>query len=196
LLSYGFEETAGAQLHDASGLGNDATFKGAKRATGRHGRALTFDGKHVVTLPAAATADIARVFTLEAWVKPQSTPAKRSAVLFGPGGAFALFAGDASARPGSIPAASVKSKLKPLASRRWTHLAVTYDGRRVTFFVNGTTREQRTYGSAAAASRAGTALLGGTGARGQSFKGELDDVRMYSRALTPAEVQADMNAVI
>jgi hypothetical protein len=36
----------------------------------------------------------------------------------------------------------------------------------------------------------------GTGGDGDPFKGALDDVRLYGRALVAAEIQADMNTAV
>lgn len=38
--------------------------------------------------------------------------------------------------------------------------------------------------------------LGGNGLWGEYFRGRLDDVRIYNRALSTAEIQTDMNTPI
>ncbi len=73
-----------------------------------------------------------------------------------------------------------------LRSRRWSHLAVTYTDSRVRVYVNG-----KLVSSRRARSRLGMISLGGRG-----FKGQIDDVRIYRRALAGAALRADMRSPI
>ena len=74
----------------------------------------------------------------------------------------------------------------------WSHLAVTYDGGVVRLYVNGSEVSSR--------STAGTIRqtpdplwIGGNQPYGEYFDGEIDDVRVYDRALEPAELRAEMS---
>jgi hypothetical protein len=42
----------------------------------------------------------------------------------------------------------------------------------------------------------GALRFGGNGVWGEWFQGRLDDVRLYNRALTTAEIQGDMNTPV
>jgi len=76
----------------------------------------------------------------------------------------------------------------------WTHIAFTYDGANVTGYVNGAVKLQKAETSSIQAR--GTPLrLGVDGALGQGYKGNLDEVRIYSRALSQSEIQADMQTI-
>ena len=82
-----------------------------------------------------------------------------------------------------------------LALNAWTHLAVTYDGSNLRLYVNGTlVRTTAMSGSMAAST--GVLRLGGNSVWGEWFSGLMDDVRIYNRALSTAEVQADMNTAV
>jgi hypothetical protein len=74
----------------------------------------------------------------------------------------------------------------------WTHLAGTYDGSTLRLYVNGNQVAAQTV---SAAIRTSTAPLriGGNSIFGQFFRGRIDEVRIYNRALTPSEVQTVMN---
>ena len=81
----------------------------------------------------------------------------------------------------------------------WTHLATTYDGANLRYYVNGvlvgTTAGTGTINAANGALRIGgnnSAPLG----QGEWFKGLIDEVRIYNRALTAAEITGDMTAPI
>jgi len=77
----------------------------------------------------------------------------------------------------------------------WTYEAFTYDGATMRLYINGT----------AVASRAATGAIqtttsplwiGGNSPYGEYFQGMIDEARVYNRALTQAEIQADMNAPV
>jgi hypothetical protein len=76
VAAYGFEEAAGTQVVDSSGVGNPGTTSGPTRTTsGRFGAALTFDGVNDwVTVNDANSLDLTTAMTLEAWVFPTVAP--------------------------------------------------------------------------------------------------------------------------
>jgi hypothetical protein len=73
----------------------------------------------------------------------------------------------------------------------WTHLTFTYDGSMLRMFVNGAEVSSQA-ASGAAASTAGVLRIGGNAYWGEYFKGIIDEVRLYNRALTATEIQTDM----
>jgi hypothetical protein len=78
---------------------------------------------------------------------------------------------------------------------RWSHLALTYDGARLRLFLDGTQVSSRT---ATGTIRMTTDPLwiGGNHPYGEYFRGVIDEVRVYDRALSPAEVRAEMSRPI
>ena len=78
---------------------------------------------------------------------------------------------------------------------RWSHLALTYDGRRLTMYVDG----RRVSSLAATGSILRTShplWIGGNRPYGEYFHGTIDEVRVYDRALSPAGVAAEMSVPI
>src|SRR5207244_850713 len=77
----------------------------------------------------------------------------------------------------------------------WSYLAVTYDGSTVRLYVNGAD-----VGDLAVARRidvtSGALRIGGNSVLGEYFNGLVDDVRVYNRALSASDVQADMNTPV
>ena len=77
------------------------------------------------------------------------------------------------------------------ATGTWTHVAFTFDGTTVKGYLDGNLTLQASV-SAAIQAR-GTALrIGADGALQQGYRGLLDDLRIYNRALTSLEIQQDM----
>jgi len=82
-----------------------------------------------------------------------------------------------------------------LLANQWTHLAATYDGTTQRLYVNGTQVAQRPQtGPTQVSSR--PLRLGGNSVWGEFFKGRIDEVRFYNRALSTAAINADLNTAI
>ena len=81
-----------------------------------------------------------------------------------------------------------------MAANVWTHLAVTYDGA-AKLYVNGTQVTSRAVSDSVATS---TSPLRSGGGRiwGEYFAGVIDEVRIYNRALSVAELPSDMNTAV
>ena len=75
---------------------------------------------------------------------------------------------------------------------RWSHLAVTYDGRRITLYVNGSQVSSRAT-SGTIRKTSDPMWIGGNEPYGEYFEGEIDDVRVYDRALDPSELRTEMS---
>ena len=79
----------------------------------------------------------------------------------------------------------------------WQHVAITYDGTSLRAFLNGTplgAAQTATIPSVSAPLQLGAWIFGATDA--DFFSGTLDEVRVYGRALSQAEIAADMNTAV
>ena len=90
---------------------------------------------------------------------------------------------------GGVRSASMGSAL---ALNQWSHLAVVFNGSQAQFYVNGTLVTTASLPATTITARNNGFRLGADANTQQFFKGSLDDVRIYGRALTQAEVQTDM----
>jgi len=72
---------------------------------------------------------------------------------------------------------------------QWNHLAATWDGSTVRLYVNGVLDNTPTNRAAPIAVDTRVLNIGGR-AGGERFNGQLDDVRLYNRALTAGEIAA------
>ena len=201
VAGYGFEEPSGATALEPA-YGFDGTIAGATRVTGgQFGRALSFDGiDDWVTIADRPEIDLVSGGTVEAWVKPSALGTWRSVVMKELSGqlSYALFAASGGGLPaGRVFTSSVAEALAPAAVPigGWSHLAMTWNQTEVKVFVDGTEMSaQPATGPIAGGS--GPLRIGGNAAGGQFFSGLIDEVRVFDRARTAAEITRDMNAPV
>src|SRR6266850_888276 len=202
VAAYGFAEGAGPTVADSSGSNNTGTISGATwTPAGRFGSALVFNGTSaVVTVPSAASLQLLTGMTLEAWVYPTVAPAGWRAVLAKNTDRYYLMASsDQGNRPvvGGTWTAGNQNTVGPsvLAVNTWTHLAATFDGATVRLYVNGVQVASQAQTTALTTST-GTLQIGGDAYTGENIAGRIDEVRIYNRALSAAEIQGDMNTAV
>jgi hypothetical protein len=199
VAAYSFREGTGTAIGDSSGNGNNGTLVGGTWTTaGRNGSALVFNGTStMVTVPDAPSLDLTTGMTLEAWVNPTLDDASWRSVIFKerPGGMlYSLYAANGAHRPtGQVFVANAERDATgqaPVQVGTWSHLATTYDGSNVRFYANGVLAGTLPF-SGSLASTTNPLRIGGNTIWGEFFSGMIDDVRIYSRALTAAEIQSD-----
>jgi chitodextrinase len=133
--------------------------------------------------------------TLEAWVRPSVTLSGWRSVVTKDVDRYYLMG---SSNPQNRPAAGGTFNTTNqnvfgtagLAVNTWTHVAATYDRTTIRLYVNGV--QVATGAQTAAISTSTSALTIGADSYGEYFNGLIDEVRVYNRALTVAEIQTDM----
>src|SRR6185503_3328782 len=83
----------------------------------------------------------------------------------------------------------------PLALGTWTYLAGTFDGATLRLYVNGAQIASMATANAIDATT-GALRIGGNTMWTEYFDGLIDEVRVYNRPLSPAEIQSDMAAPV
>jgi hypothetical protein len=78
----------------------------------------------------------------------------------------------------------------------WTHLAATYDGATLRLYVNGVQSASRALTGAIRTSTGALRIGGNNIWTGEWFAGLIDEVRIYNRVLSAAELQADMAVAV
>jgi hypothetical protein len=203
VAAFGFEEGAGASVSDNSGNGHAGTVSGAAwHAQGRFGKALSFDGiDDWVTVEAGALLELTSGMTIEAWVNPASASGTRDILIKEGANAdvYNLYARNWRGFPESnvfVGGSNQTAEGPALAANAWTHVAGTYDGVTVKLYVNGTQVGSRSAAGWIGGAAAGPLRIGGNSFWGEHFHGRIDEVRVYNRPLTQAEIQADMNTPV
>ncbi len=202
-----FDEGAGRNAADSSGVGNHATVRGNEVTweEGRRGRAITIateEGSGVTVSPSASVNRIRDAFTISAWIRRSEDRERLSQVVsrrsVGSGEHFAL-----SISTNGLPRLYLNTHLSspppavtgpdPLPLDVWIHLAATYDGAQQRLYVNGSQVAELAATTTIMADK--TLLCLGCGQNNDTtliepLGGLLDDVRLYDRALTAAEIAA------
>ena len=205
IATYSFDEGSGLSANDGSGNAHTGVISGATwTIAGKYGSALSFNGTNSwVTVADANDLDLTTGLTLEAWVFPTAaataTTWRNVLIKERSGGEIYNLYADTDTH---VPAAYVVRSASPGTSvgvngvaqvplNTWTHLAMTYDTATVRLYVNGTlVRSSATTG--ALLTSTGALRIGGNSVWGEFFQGMIDEVRVYNRALTQAEIQTDM----
>jgi len=198
--AYSFNEGSGTTVTDLSGNGNTGTIANATWTTaGKYGNALSFNGTNsMVTIPDSVVLHLTTGMTLEAWVQPTLVNALWRDVIYKAADNYYLEG--TSSHGGGLPDAGVtlvsapenSFGTSPLATGTWTHLASTYDGATLSFYVNGVLVSSVPQTGSIITST-NPLQIGGDSLNGQFFQGLIDEVRVYYVALTATQIQADMN---
>jgi len=204
VAAYGFDETSGPTVVDASSQNNSGTIgSGVTRTTsGRYGGALSFSGTGRVTIADAASLRLTQAMTLEAWVNPSTVNNSWRDVVYKADDNYYLMATSTNnSRPaggasfGNTAATTEAYGTAALPTGVWTHLAVTYDGSTIRLFVNGT-QVSTVAKTGSFTTSANPLQIGGNAIYGQFFQGLIDEVRVYNRPLSAGEIQTDMNTPV
>ena len=205
VAAYGFSEGSGTTVTDASVYGNTGTINGASwTSQGRFGSALNFNGAgNWVTVNDSEALDLTTGMTLEAWAYPTAATGTWTTIALkeAPPNALAyMMQADPSNHPSayiSTNAGGLQGVIGPqtLPLNTWTHLAATYDGAMLSLYVNGTVVAS-TFVSGNILTSGGPLRFGGTSIWGEYFAGTIDELRLYNRALSETEIQADMKTPI
>ena len=200
--AWAFNEASGDLTKDFSNFTNNGTLSGPARVPGRFGNALSFDGQDDwVTVQDANSLDFTTAMTLEAWVKPTDPgSAWRTVVLKEQDGqlVYGLYANTDSGLPAGHVFTDGDSGLTgptPLPLDEWTHIATTWDGSTLRLFVDAAEVASMPLPGPAVTS-AHPLRIGGNGVWGEWFKGLIDEVRVYDRALSANELAADRDTAI
>jgi len=200
------DDGAGTTAIDSSGLGNNGTLVGSPTwVTGELGGALAFDGAtSYVDIPAKASLANIPVKTVTAWIQLGASAAHAQ-----------IFVGkDASVACGwefSVqPNLSIEyhqcfdqdgqwqTPPSTIAVGEWHHVAVVYDRTSTanlpTIYFDGAAQSLNVVeipmGSEADESTKDVGIAGNAIDQTEDFAGKIDDVRIYTRALSTAEIQA------
>lgn len=193
---YDFNEARSGVIRDKAGR-NHLRLKGAKRRGNAYQGRLSFDGKEGYAVCGNTSGlRISEALTVSLWVRP--APSQRNGYVLSKYGWNIYFGSDGIPRFETRTAAN--SAWDTLAATtavppdRWSHLAVTFDpaAKTLNVYINGhlAGTKPRTDGALGAVGTHGLALGHYVASKSQQFAGEIDELRIYRRALTATEIAA------
>ena len=210
MAAYSFNEGSGPTVSDASGHGITGNLIGASWTTGgKYGNALSFNGSNAyVDLGNPALLQITGSMTWSAWVKAGANPVNDGQII---AKSDSISGWQFKTTPDTGPetfGVTVSGGAGAFAQRYsttvrslnvWYHVAGAYNAaaRTLDIYVNGVQDNGVLYGPVPA-SQLNSAVNVNIGRRsdGHNFNGVIDNVRVYNRALSQAEIQVDMNTPI
>ena len=183
-----FDEGSGTTFADASGSGHAGTLATAQIwVPGYQGSALLFGG---ITAPNASVPNLdMNVWSYSAWIKRAAVSASSDKVVLGShntGGWGIGFHSDNTILQTKI-GVNAHYSTHSVADTAFHHIAVTYSGTQVCFYLDGTF-DNCVAATDTFSSSAGVYDVGGTNNTAVYFPGLIDEMRVYSRVLAAQEV--------
>ncbi|MFN3150382.1 DUF1553 domain-containing protein [Bremerella sp.] len=201
LLHCTFDEDDAQQISNSAGQSRAGASKGSvQHVAGKQGLALQLDGKSFVEFGDLAAFDNTQSFSYGAWIRPGGNMSGAVLARMNDGNSHRGY--DLWLQNGNVgmhlihswPSNALKVVTKtPLKKDEWQHVFITYDGSQeskgVKVFVNGQPQPVNVeQDSLSATTISNTSLNIGRRSGSSNFVGEIDNVRMYARQLTEAEV--------
>jgi hypothetical protein len=207
VAGWAFNEGSGSTTADASGHGHTGTLVSSPvwtTASGcKYGACLAFSGTGKrVTTPDANDLDLNQTFTVMGWVNPSSVSGWRPLLIKEEAGGlvYLLYAAGESVGTGKSAWLDIGGSDLELPSsgalplNTWSHVALERNGGTVTYWTNGLQTGSTTVSGNTTASTGVLAIGGHSFWGGEWFAGKIDDVRIYSAALTGAQISTAMSA--
>ncbi len=187
--------------NDTSSNGNHGAVQGAVQVPGLSNQAYEYDGNSVIQVTQFSDNFVfTDQFSLAVWVKPQA--GSQTMVRKGPSANFLLELGVGRTNdPGTNPqfgfatdqvgigASITYGPALPL--NEWSFLSMTYDGAYLNGYINGVLVSKNPITGNAVNNTAQPLLFGNYSS--ERFFGQLDEIRIWSRTISPAEINRLFN---
>lgn len=175
--------------HDISGANAAALVGGAAYAAGRVDQAFSLNGSTAwVEAPDAAALRFTGAFTIDAWIYPNATGGRVvDKITAGSGDGYLLDTWGGVIR--FLFDGQTLSGATTIPTGAWSHVAGVYDGAEMRVYLNGTLDGTRAT-TAAVPTNALPLRIGAASDGGSLFWGLIDEVELFGRSLSQAEIQA------
>lgn len=180
---------------DRSGRGNDGSLTSSPvPVTGKIGQAIKFNGSsNYVNVPNSSSVDLTGNMSISMWIRPSelidSSSGRKDLLVkflqywlilnYPSNDGKILFAV-------STGSPAVYTTTTSWKANTWYHLAATWDGTNFKIYVDGVL--ENTASGSAPPSTSTSVQIGGNSVQSNYFPGSIDDVRIYNKSLSSAEV--------
>lgn len=181
-----FDSGFGDTVSDSSVNAHDGEIIGHPKWTvSKFGEALEFDGENdYVVIVDDATFGIEESITVLAWFYPNDPVTNRPLIV--KNDAFSIgFNNNNELRFVVQPNDTFVKSVSRFQVGRWSHFAVTYDGKSMKMYINGELESEQPNDIPISSSEANLLI-------GHGFSGIIDEVRIYNKALTEDEIREIM----
>lgn len=207
LVAYwSFNENSGTTVNDSLSNNNTGTINGATWTSGKVNSALSFDGTNdYVNAGSGTSLNITDEITISAWVKPSNDSVRQIIVWKGVAGdgfgpddielhVEAVSYGYFGAQ--YMGQSLLYAPTGGFSTGVWYHLALTVkNGQFARFYQDGILRaSNESLVAYDVSSVSPQTYIGRPSSNSRYFSGSIDEVKIYSRALSDSEVLADYNA--
>jgi Tfp pilus assembly protein PilE len=198
-----FDEGSGTTAQDTSGKGNHGTLANSPSWTsGKVGGALSFSGSAYVNIGSGNNLNLTGDFTLSAWVKTANSDSgmyilSRLNACLNASNVYSLHR-----NPSNLVVFITSDNANTITSTitihddQWHHVAGTISGTTMRLYIDGVQEGPTVTVSTSRDSfpSASTEIGNVTVCGSNSWQGQIDETRIYNRALTAAEIEAIYNA--
>lgn len=186
---WNFNDGVGTKTGDISGNGNTGTISNATWTQGRFGKALYFGGTNSsVSTPYNSVFDLTNNITLSAWYKKDVGSGTNKWLVHKAtvNTSYAMFIEGGLKMRIEHPAMQDCITTEP-SEGVWHHVVSTYDGVNMKVYVDGVLKQ--TCAATGSINLTGGGIeIGSFASTGYPFKGVIDEVRIYNRALSASEI--------
>ncbi|MBI4434487.1 carboxypeptidase regulatory-like domain-containing protein [Candidatus Uhrbacteria bacterium] len=202
VLSYDFETSSGSPLDDRSRYGHNGTSSGAMTTPGKYGSGYSFDGADdYIRVPHSAALSPTSAITVEAWVSldagtSSSKILQKRGVFSDTSGGYMIGAWFGNPRGygfevydsanGQHLVNTTPERLPTIGA--WTHVTSTFDGSAIKLYENGQLVGTTAWSGMIQPSTKDLYIGIQPDNNLMPFKGKMDEVRIYNRALSAEEV--------
>jgi hypothetical protein len=187
------DEGSGTSTADASGNGNTGTLNGATWATGSYGTSIALSGNHsYVSVQESSSLELSKQLTVAFWMYATSNANIDPRVI------AKLYSWDVKLNGSNrFPQFSSGGKYAamktPLPLNTWEHVVFTFSSGILKGYINGVPVAFSTNtftGTETLPLQMYGLFIGSDPSKTASFKGNVDDVRLYNRVLSDSEILA------
>lgn len=199
-----FDETDGTSANDSSLNSNEGTLAASlsfsgNGTTGSINRALTFDGiDDYIQAPDDDSLNPEKI-TISAWIKADSFTNNQDIISKRNSSNIGGYVWETSGTSGDVRlwhyiSGAWNNTIVTIPTGQWSLVTSTYDGETINGYINGVLEASNTTPSGPLNNDNGVfRIAANTVSLARFLKAQLDDIRIYNRALTASEIQALYN---